>query len=171
MSGDWDFAGSVDGGKTWMVLHRQRGKTPLYGGISGGKHRAESEEDEMKIRAHLRSFKETERKEAVCDYFEQHQRHTFKLDSPSADFFTHFRFTSVLMLRSDVREQHCLHGIGFEIWGDVREEVGLGGHQPSDGLFARIDELESQACELRRQNARLESRVKQLESELTNQEN
>ena len=97
MSGDWDFAGSIDGGKTWMVLHRQRGRTHLYGGMSGGKtKRSTGETDDeayMKIRDHVRGFEGTEaKKKAVCDYLEQHQRLTFKLDYPSADFFTHFRF-------------------------------------------------------------------------------
>ena len=90
MSGDWNFAGSVDGGKTWMNLHRQRGKTKLYGGMSGGRYADDGDAGYMKLRDYVKGFEGTEaREKAVCDYLEQHQRMTFKLDSPSADFYTH----------------------------------------------------------------------------------
>ena len=115
MSGDWDLAGSMDG-KNWIVLLRARGKNHLYGGIDN------DNDEPLKIRDHVRQFQGFEaRKEAVCDYLEQNHRHTWKLDSPSADFFTHFRITSVATYRSDVREHFCLHGVGLEIWGEVRE--------------------------------------------------
>jgi len=167
MSGDWNFAGSVDGGKTWMNLHRQRGKTKLYGGMSGGSGADEDSTHDMKLLDYVRGFEAEAREEAVCDYLEQHQRMTFKLDSPSADFFTHFRFTSVQTYTWDDRKDFCLHGIGFEIWGEVREEVG--GQPSSDSVFARIDELESQTSKLRAENEDLQSRVKLLESKLKNQ--
>ena len=66
----------------------------------------------------------------------------------------------------DERKDTCLHGIGFEIWGEVREELVS---QPSDGMFARIDELESQTSKLRAENKDLQSRVKLLESKLKKQ--
>ena len=180
MSGDWDFSGSVDGGKTWRTLHRQRGKTKLYGGVSGDRQmRGEQEEARyeqiLKIRDYVRSFDGMEaRKEAVCDYFEEHQRHTFKLDYPSADFFTHFRFISVQTYTYDRRNEFCLHGIGFEIYGEVREELG---GRPPDSVFTRVDELESknaklenQLAALRLKNDRLESNVKYYKKKLKEQE-
>ena len=183
MAGDWDFSGSIDGGKTWMVLHRQRGRTKLHGGISGGstgntqqhvdENRKRGEEADMKIRDHLRGFEGIDaRKEALCDYFEEHQRHTFKLQYPSADFFTHFRFISVQTYNYDERNNFCLHGIGFEVWGDVREDALLGS-QPSalDSAFARIDELELQTSALKLQNSKLESKNASIESRLKALEN
>ena len=118
MSGDWNLEASIDG-KNWDVIHESRGRSPLFRGIR--------EPECVKIWDKVEKYKGAERKDAVCNHLEQNHRHTWKVVNTSGNFYTHFRIKSIHIEEVGVwgteeYRETCLHGIGFELYGDVYEE-------------------------------------------------
>jgi len=131
MAGDWNLEASVDG-RTWNVIHESRGESPLYGGILDGERK--------QLWDRVESCEEVERIDAVCDYMEENHRNTWRVVNTSGNFYTHFRFMSIEINQegdwtSREYRETCLHGINFEVFGDVYEDW-------KDESKTRIEQLE-----------------------------
>ena len=79
----------------------------------------------------VEKYKGAERKDAVCNHLEQNHRHTWKVVNTADKFYTYFRFMSIHIEEVGVwgTEEYreiCLHGIGFEVYGDVCEDWEVG---------------------------------------------
>jgi len=135
MAGDWNLEASTDGRK-WDVIHESRIKQPkLYGGVNGENvcYQNDNEKGCMKIWNMALKCGDTEsRKKAVCDHMEANHRQTWQVNNTRGNIYTYFRFLSIQVPEvddddydddDDYRET-CLHGIGFEVYGDVYEEWG-----------------------------------------------
>ena len=157
MAGDWNLEASTDG-TIWDVIHKARGRQPkLYGGVN------ENDEDAYtKIWDMALACEGTEsRKEVVCDYMEENHRNTWQVNNTARSFYTHFRFVSIEVNKSDEDDDRrgCLHGIGFELYGDVYEEWG-------DKSESRIEQLEDQNKEVLNENKKLQVQNEALLSEI-----
>jgi len=166
MAGDWNLEASTDG-RTWDVLHEARGRQPkLYGGAN------ENDDDEYIWDMALKCEGTESRKEAVCDFMEEHHRQTWQVNNTAGNIYTYFRFVSIEVpeevddddpLDENYRET-CLHGIGFEVYGDVYEDCG-------EETKTRLEQLEEQNEKLQSQNKALLSEVELLKARVQQLEN
>jgi len=120
MSGDWNLCASPDGNK-WITIHEARGKGPLYGGVNAHDNETFSMMADAARNHDGHSFRT---KDIVAEYMEKNHRHIWTIDSSVQGLYTQFRFISVPISDEEGAEERfdCLHGIGFEIYGDVYEE-------------------------------------------------
>ena len=134
MAGDWNLEASIDG-KNWDVLHESRGRSPLYGGII--------KNNELGVLwDRVKHFNGDARRDVICEYMEENHRHTWKVNNNAGKIYTQFRFLSIEIpfnYHNDIVRKVCLHGIGFEVYGDVYEEWG--------GEYTHIQQLDSQQNE------------------------
>ena len=134
MAGDWNLEASVDG-KAWDVLHESRGRSPLYEGIF------RNNEHSM-LWDTVKSCNRNVRRVVICEYMEQNHRNTWKVNNTAGKIYTQFRFLSIEVpynYHNDIVRKICLHGIGFEVYGDVYGEWG--------GEYTHIQQLENQQKE------------------------
>ena len=150
MSGNWNLEASTDG-KNWDVIHESRGRSLLHNGIR--------DPERLKICELVKKLKGDERKDAIGDYIEQNHRHTWKVQSTADKFYTYFRFISIAVsdAENELGREYCLHGIGFEIYGDVYEEWG--------DEKTRVEQLEDQNKEVLSENEKLKSQNEALSTE------
>ena len=175
MSGDWNLEASTDG-RTWDIIHEARGRQPtLYRKSFYWKYKT-LENQSLWNRARSCQGSLSAKKEVVCEHMERNQRQTWKVNSTTGNFYTHFRFVSIEVCltrgsQGDVR-QSCLHGVGFEIFGDVREEWGDENetHIRIEQLENQVMDLQSQNKELLNENNALKDRVRQLENKRSAEE-
>ena len=162
MSGDWNLEASVDG-KNWDVIHEARGRQPkLFGGL-------EQNEDEsfMGIWNMALSCETESRMEAVCDYMEENHRQTWRVNNNNtSNFYTHFRFLSIEIPEEEGEWEvegneryRCLHGVSFELYGDVCEEW-----EDESKSKTRNEQLENQVMELTGQNEKLQTHNTKLQT-------
>jgi len=159
MGGYWNLEASIDG-KNWDVIHEARGKSRLYEGINRNNERS-------MLWDTVKHLKGDARRDVICEYMEQNYRHTWKVVNTSGKIYTHFRFMSVTvpynvevgLYKGDDRVRKiCLHGIGFEVYGDVYEEWG--------DEYTHIQELENQNEEVLNENKKLKAQNDALLSSL-----
>jgi len=157
MSGDWNLEASTDG-KNWDVIHESRGRSLLHNGIR--------DPERLKICELVKSLKGEERKDAIGDYIEQNHRHTWKVQSTVDKFYTHFRVTSIAVpeAENELGREYCLHGIGFEIYGDVYEEWDVQLEDQNKEVLNENEKLKSQNEALLSENDSLKARIRLLES-------
>jgi len=144
MAGDWNLEASVDG-KAWDVLHESRGRSPLYEGIF------RNNEHSM-LWDTVKSCNRNVRRVVICEYMEQNHRHTWKVVNTAGKIYTQFRFLSIEVpynYHDVIVRKICLHGIGFEVYGDVYEEWG--------DEYTHIQELENQNEEVLNKNKKLKA--------------
>lgn len=108
MSSDWNLEASID--------EKTRGRSPLYSGIRY--------DERKQLWDRVKSCEGVERIYAVCDHMEGNHRHTWRVVNTSGKFYTHFRFVSIETPRwnGGKHREPCLHGMGFELYGDVYED-------------------------------------------------
>ena len=118
---DWDFEASTDG-NDWKVLHKARNDTHIKSPSGDLKREIE---DQIKIKERrYRGAKVTPEEvrtmkiETFTGFAEERLRHTWELEGPPSSFYRFFRITGPGV---EGTEGHgCLHGIGFELYGDVQ---------------------------------------------------
>jgi len=164
MSGDWNLEASTDG-TTWDVIHEARGKqSKLYGGVNDNNEFYQNYEEEYKECMDIWNMAQKcgdmeSRKKAVSDYMEENHRLLWQVNNTAGKFYTHFRFVSIEIHAEQWSTRlHCLHGMGFEVYGDVNEEW-------SDESNSRIEQLEERVEKQQAQITNLEDRNKALLSE------
>ena len=157
---NWNLEASIDG-KSWDVIHEARGRSPLYSGIR--------DDGRQQLWDTVKEYKGEERRDAICDYMEENHRHTWRVNNAARNFYTHFRFVTVEALHEvegDDESNDCLHGIGFELYGDICEEWGDESetHIRIEQLEGKVEELQSQNKALLNENESLKARIRQLEN-------
>lgn len=117
----WNFEGSTDG-ISWDTLHEARFDKHLLAPSNTA------------IEQLSKCLKEIEgldaKKNVATDWTERHLRHTWELKPVPAKFYRHFRFIGVggeafdklCEEHDELPESYCMHGVGFEVFGDVHEE-------------------------------------------------
>ena len=144
MAGYWNLEASIDG-KNWDVIHEARGKSRLYEGINRNNERS-------MLWDTVKHLKGDTRRDVICEYMEQNHRHTWKVVNTAGKIYTQFRFLSIEVpynYHDVIVRKICLHGIGFEVYGDVYEEWG--------DEYTHIQELENQNEEVLNKNKKLKA--------------
>jgi len=170
MAGDWNLEASVDG-KTWDVIHEARGRqAKVYS--AGYTDQTDLEEFRKIWTVDLRRKGKEFIKEAVCDYMEENHRQTWQVNNTSGKFYTHFRFVSVEVPFTEEEEEReenqrdrCLHGVSFELYGDVCEKWEDETKALHEQLENQVKEVTSQNEKLQTQNAKLQSQNESLLNE------
>ena len=157
MSGDWNLEASADG-TTWDIIHEARGRqSKLYGNSN-----VYSSREEL---VRIIDMGVDNRKDAVCEYMEENHRQTWQVINTTGKFYTHFRLLSIeISVDESVDEdddewrEDCLHGIGFEVYGDVYEEW-------RDESKIQIEQLENQNEEVKGQIEKLQTHIQKLQTQ------
>ena len=106
------------------------------------------------------------RKKVVCDYMEEHHRQTWQVNNSAGNVYTYFRFLSIELpeMEDETFKRECLHGVSFDVYGDVYEDWG-------EETKTRLEQLEEQNEKLQSQNEALLSEVESLKIRVRQLEN
>ena len=108
----WDFQASVDG-VCWTTLHTARNETSIQ-------KPSDTKRAEMlsSFRSECLHVSDASKKQSIATSIaEKELRNTWKVEALNT-FYKHFRFKGA----GEDSEVGCMHGVGFEIYGEVEEE-------------------------------------------------